>query len=369
MSLTRLDIQQFRNLERVALRPSSGVNLIYGANGSGKTSVLEAIHALAVGRSFRTHRHRPLIQWEKDAYTLYAEVDQAGASIPLGLQRRRNGEVTLKANGRAVGSLAELATLLPVQVIDAHSFALLEGSPRGRRQFMDWLVFHVEPSFFAAWKGAQRCLRQRNSLLRRDRMDGSELAIWDRELVRLSEEIDDCRRRCIEKFQPAFMGLLEEFVAIPGVSLSYQRGWDRQKPYEQVLTDNFERDRLQGHTQSGSHRADLRIMVKGQPAGEVLSRGQQKLVICALRVAQGLIFSRSTGYPCLYLVDDLPSELDDRHRAKLVEWLDRLKTQVFVTGVDREALKADWMTRNETPVRLFHVEQGRVSEQTEQQTQ
>ncbi len=369
MSLTRLNVQSLRNLESVSLSPSPRTNLIYGQNGSGKTSVLEAIHTLALGRSFRSHKHKPLIQWERDQFTVFAEVLHQGAAFPVGLQRSRSGDVSFKVNGRAVSSLAELASVLPVQVIDAHTFLLLEGSPKVRRQFMDWLVFHVEPSFFNAWKGVQRCLKQRNSLLRRDRIDLSELKLWDRELSSLSQQIHECRERTIERFQPVFLALLEEFIQIPGVSLSYQRGWDKNRGYDEVLADNFERDRQMGYTQSGSHRADLRINVEGQPAGDILSRGQQKLVVCALKIAQGYVYAKLAKGKCIYLVDDLPAELDACHRATLVEWLDKLETQVFITGVDKTSLLADWQDRPEAITRVFHVEQGTVTADvnTEQQ--
>lgn len=363
MSLTRLSIQTLRNLESAELRPSPRVNLIYGENGSGKTSILEAIHTLAMGRSFRSHKHKPLIQHHRDRYTLFARVKpgQEHGEIPLGLSRSRTGEVSFKLEGRPLGSVAELASLLPVQILNSQTFALLEGSPKVRRQFMDWLVFHVEPRFFPAWKAAQRCLKQRNSLLRRDRIDGAELAVWDRELVSQTEVIDSYRRRSIERFQTVFLELLESFVQIPGVSLSYRQGWDKERSYAQVLQDSYERDRQMGHTQSGSHRADLRMAVEGQAAAEVLSRGQQKLVVCALKIAQGYLLSELTGRRCVYLVDDLPAELDHQHRATLVDWLDRLESQVFITGVEKEPLLVDWRERPTAQPQVFHVEQGRVT--------
>jgi len=361
MPLTRLTIECLRNLESVDLSPSPGVNLLYGENGSGKTSVLEAIHTLALGRSFRSHKHKPLIQHHQERFTLFARLRTAeDIQIPLGLSRSRTGDLSFKLDGRPLSSIAELANLLPVQIINSQTFSLLEGSPKVRRQFMDWLVFHVEPRFFEAWRAAQRCLKHRNSLLRRDRIDPAELAVWDRELVRLAEQLHEYRQGCIEQFRSVFLELLESFVQIPGISLSYRRGWDKERDYAQVLAESFERDQQMGYTQSGSHRADLRIGVEGQPAADVLSRGQQKLVVCALKITQGYLLTQLTGRRCIYLVDDLPAELDDQHRATLVDWLERLKTQVFITGVKKEPLLVDWRERPDVDTRVFHVEQGRV---------
>jgi len=345
------------------MAPSSQVNLIYGENGSGKTSILEAINLLALGRSFRSHKHKPLINHQQQSFTVFGRVHtDDGSEVPIGISRHLNGDASFKANGVLVPSAADLAAYLPVQVINSDTFLLLEGSPKVRRQFIDWLVFHVEPNFFPAWKAIQRCLKHRNSLLRRDRIDPFELATWDKELVGLTDIIHEFRTQCMRQFQETFTELLKEFINIDGIAIGYYRGWDKDKPYDDVLTDGFERDMRQGYTQSGSHRADLKITVNGLDAAEVLSRGQQKLLVCALKIVQGYVFTRITGRKSIYLVDDLPAELDEKHRALLVHWLDTMGTQVFITGVEREMLASSWRDKMEITPKMFHVEQGRVTE-------
>lgn len=363
MTLKRLLIQNLRNLTSVDISPSPDVNLIYGENGSGKTSILEAINLLALGRSFRSHKHKALINYQQAAFTVFGKVHGDDHSeVPIGISRTQEGDAFFKVNGAAVPSAADLAVYLPVQVINSDTFLLLEGSPKVRRQFIDWLVFHVEPKFFPTWKAVQRCLKHRNSLLRRDRIDGFELASWDHELVGLTETIDKFRAACITELSASLDKLLDEFVKVEGIKLVYYRGWDRETAYAEVLAAGIERDHRLRYTHLGSHRADLRITVRGQDAAEVLSRGQQKLLVCALKIAQGLVFNRLTGRKCIYLVDDLPAELDEKHRALLVHWLDAMKTQVFVTGVEREILFASWRDKNQINPKMFHVEQGRVIE-------
>ena len=362
MSLTRLRVQHLRNLQGVDINPSLRVNLIYGENGSGKTSLLEAINVLALGRSFRSHKHKPLISHQQPAFTIFGKVETGpGVEVPIGIQRNQQGEVQLKANGAKVNSIADLAIYLPVQVINADTFLLLEGSPKVRRQFIDWLVFHVEPQFYPHWKALQRCLKHRNSLLRRDRIDPFELSTWDQELVQLSEAIHRFRADSMALFMPLFEQLLQEFVVLDGLQLDYQRGWDKHKDYQQVLTEGLERDKRLGMTHAGSHRADLRISLNGQDAAEILSRGQQKLLVCALKIAQGLAFAQASGRKCIYLVDDLPAELDQQHRQRLTDWLYKMNTQVFITGVERETLLASWQDKPDINPTMFHVEHGRVS--------
>lgn len=366
MTLKRLLIQNLRNLHSVDIQLSDRVNLIYGENGSGKTSLLEAINVLALGRSFRSHKHKPLISNGQGEFTIFGRVAaDDGADVPIGINRKMDGTASFKANGNLVNSAAALAVYLPVQVINADTFSLLEGSPQIRRQFIDWLVFHVEPNFFAAWKDCQRCLKHRNSLLRRDRIDGFELSTWNQELVQLTEQIHGYRQACVEQFKITFYELLKEFVNVDGIAISYYRGWDKDKSYLDLLAETQERDIQLGYTHSGSHRADLRITLNGQNAADLLSRGQQKLLVCALKIAQGLVFSRLSNRKTLYLVDDLPAELDEKHRLLLARWLDTMETQVFVTGVEPDILASTWPDKAGRAVKMFHVEQGRVNTRSE----
>lgn len=362
MSLKRLAVQQFRNLVDVDFVPSDGVNLFFGENGSGKTSVLEAIAVLGLGRSFRSHKHKPLIRHQHSSFTVFGRLHTEGADVPLGVSRSLIGEASFKANGVLVTSAAALAAYLPLQVINSDTFLLLDGTPNTRRQFIDWLVFHVEPTFFQVWKDVQRCLKHRNSLLRRDRIDRFELSIWDQELVLLTERIHALRDACMRRFFESFFPLLEEILVVEGLKLTYHRGWDGDTSYADALAASYDRDIRQGFTHVGSHRADLRITLNGQGAAEILSRGQQKLLVCALKIAQGYVFSTITGRKCIYLVDDLPAELDEGHRALLVSWLTKMETQVFVTGVEKEPLVDSWKNSSSMDMKLFHVEHGKVSQ-------
>jgi DNA replication and repair protein RecF len=371
MTLKRLLIQDLRNLGAVDIYPSSRINLLYGENGSGKTSVLEAINVLAVGRSFRGHKHRALINKEKNAFVLFGRVaTDEGLDLPIGISRHLDGSASFKVKGNSVSSVADLANYLPVQVINSDAFSLLDGAPSVRRQFMDWLVFHVEPSFFQLWKDCQHCLKHRNSLLRRDRMAGLktpnrlELASWDQELASLTEQIHQLRHKWINEFKGFFDSLIAEFVAVDGIGIDYFAGWDIQKPYSETLEAVLGRDFQAGYTQAGSNRADLKIRVHSNDAAEILSRGQQKLLVCALKIAQGLVVSHVTGRKTIYLVDDLPAELDELHRNLLAKWLGAMGTQVFITGVDQASLVATWRSMPEIETKLFHVEQGKVQEIT-----
>ena len=361
MSLSRLSLTAVRNLHPVTLSPSPRINILHGANGSGKTSVLEAIYLLGLARSFHSLRLQPMIQYEQSACTVFGQVQlPQGGLCNLGVSRGRDGDFQIRIDGENARSAAQLAETLPLQLINPDSFRLLEGAPKVRRQFLDWGVFHVEPRFLSAWQRVQKALRQRNSWLRHGRLDVIEQAAWDRELSLASAEIDGYRREYLQALKPVFERTLSELLDLSGLVLSYFRGWDKDRELLDVLSTSLPRDQAVGHTQSGPQRADLRLRIGGHNAADILSRGQQKLVVCALRIAQGHLVNQAKHGQCIYLVDDLPSELDEQHRQALCRLLEDLQCQVFITCVDPHLLKDGW--RTDTPVAMFHVEHGRITQ-------
>jgi len=362
MALSQLNIDHVRNLRQVKLKDLQRINLFYGRNGSGKTSILESIHLLGMARSFRGNTVKSLITHGEDSCTVFGSVSDSsgpGGNLALGVQRHRSGEAQIRIGGSPVKTLAELAEQLPLQVITADSFNLLNGPPGGRRQFLDWGVFHVEHGFFSQWQKFQRCLKQRNMLLRRGNMSAQELAVWTRDLVCAGEAIHDYRNTYFSHLVPRFEEILLALApSLKGVTLAYRRGWDRQLGYGEVLAQSIATDSEQGYTHSGPQRADIRVQVDGNLAADTLSRGQQKLVVCALKLAQGQLKSELGGGNCTYLIDDLPAELDSDHSRLVCELLNNLGAQVFITCVDQEEIRSVWPKNGNFG--MFHVEHGEV---------
>ncbi len=361
MTLRRLSVQNLRNLSLVDIELNPHLNVFYGANGSGKTSVLEAISILSLGRSFRSRKFKTLINKDQQAYTVFGVIQDPQGEFPVGVQRGRQAPALIKKNGSICASAAELAESLPVRVMNGHSFGLLEGAPQVRREFLDWLVFHVEPEFFGVWKSYEKCLKQRNSLLRRDKIDPLQLSLWDRELAPLAQRLDDFRAATQARLNPVFNELISGFKGLDMVSIKYSRGWDAAVEFDELLTNTRSRDSELGYTRQGPHRADLRISCDKALALDVLSRGQQKIVVSALMIAQGIVFSQVTNRTCVFLIDDLPAELDENFRQTLAGWLNDMNCQVCVTGVDRHTLLDSWEPYSPEKT-VFHVKHGVVTQ-------
>jgi DNA replication and repair protein RecF len=366
MHLQRLAITGLRNLDAVDIALLPGANFFYGANGSGKTSILEAIYLLSRGRSFRTRNLRSVINYhQKDCTCFGALMDENGSgAIPIGVNRNSDGDFTFRIAGEQVRTASQLSELLPVQLLNSDSFQLVDGSPVHRRGFLDWGVFHVEHDYRHLWARFQRCLKHRNSLLRHGRIDPLHLAVWDKEFVQVSEQIAELRSQYLDELLPVFADIGSQLGVVEGLKLNTTAGWDRTVGLETLLQEGLERDRKVGHTQAGPHRADIRIQVEGKPAAELLSRGQAKILVIALKIAQGFLLKQNRGRQCIYLLDDLPAELDASHRHKVGALLQKMGVQVMITGVDRTDLEASWPESNgaDRLVRVFHVEHGRVQD-------
>ncbi|HSY07381.1 MAG TPA: DNA replication/repair protein RecF [Steroidobacteraceae bacterium] len=349
MPLAELALENLRCIQRVELDLAPGTNLVHGPNASGKTSLLEGIYLLGRGRSFRTRNSERLIRHEETV--LRAAGRTAGAlGQSIRVEVRRRARTSAELAGVPIGSLAQLAQAFPVQAIEPGIHKLLEeGSPR-RRRWLDWAVFHVEPLFIDTWQRYARTVRQRNAALR---TAPDTARAWDAELVRHGERVTAARRRLLDALKPYWddtIGPLAGFAA----ELRYAAGWNADLSLAEAVSAAWPRDSRQGLSHAGPHRADVQVRVEGRAAGEVLSRGQQKLVATSMILAQlKMLRERADLVPTL-LLDDPAAELDSERLARFVEQVRALQCQLVLTSLNgARALFGP-------PDRVFHVEQGRV---------
>ena len=348
MSLASLQITGVRCVASASLEFSPGLNLVFGANGSGKTTVLESAFLIGRGRSFRTRHTEQLVARGRDRLQVFGTTLDPAHRI--GFEYRRDESYAARLDGQDVRSLAELPTALFAEVIDPEVHRLVEGAPAERRRWLDWGVFHVEHGFLEAWLRFTRTLKQRNAALR----SGQDPSPWNAELVEQGEAVARLRGAWLQSVLPFWQEVVQRLSSLP-VEMHYYQGWSAERSLAEVLSEGLERDRARGSTLSGPQRADVQLRLQGRPAREVLSRGQQKLVAASMVLAlmQRLRGERPT--PPTLLLDDPAAELDSFRLGALVDLVKGLHCQLIVTS-----LHADLGSFG-APDRMFHVEQGVVN--------
>lgn len=354
MGLKSLEINQFRNLLSVLLEPDAGLNLIIGDNAAGKTSLLEAIFYLSYGRSFRSSQIKHLISNDTDLFRLIATLDDGISRLGI---ERKSTEQKIRVNQTTVSRLSELSTLIPVIALHPDSHQLISAGPEHRRQFLDWGVFHVEHNFLNAWKNYRKALSQRNASLRSQQSD-QLCSLWNTELVEHASVIETSRLNYLDQMASHMESLAQTLFPDHTIDITYKRGWPVDISYEDYLIQNLHRDREKGFTQSGPHRADLKISVDGQSAQSSISRGQQKKLVCLLKIAQLIHFSTQSARRCILLFDDLPAELDRSNQDKILSILSGLDIQLFITAITADQISNKFWERH----KVFHVEHGEVEE-------
>ena len=396
--IERLQISHLRNLTQVNL-PSVACNVIIGVNGSGKTSLLEAIFLLSRGKSFRHHQPKRYIQHHQNTATVHAKINDGST---LAIQKQADATTILRLNQTTVYNQSILTEQLPTLLIDPSTMDMLEQGSASRRQLLDWLVFHMKQGFHPQWVAYQRLLKQRNSLLKKTRhltqVQLAELRSWDKGLSNHAALIHHYRERIFEEWQPYFAKSITQLLPsyAEQLSLSYSAGYDTSIALDVQLDERLEQDLQLGYTRIGNHRADIHVHwrshgstklndalinekidtdvnkalpVLKEQAANVLSRGEKKLLITALRLSQlPLLLNNadsdlSTGYATsqitpVVLLDDITAELDDRAIHILLSTLSKLPCQVFMTSLTDDIVplvQSLWSTPN-----VFHVKQGQV---------
>lgn len=358
MSLVHLDISDFRNILSAKMAPLlDGFNIIYGNNGSGKTSLLESIYYLSLGRSFRSSSTGHVVRKSADKFVICSNIRaSSGQQIPIGIERQLNGEFIARLAGKDVDSIAEIANLLPVQLINSNCHNLLDSGPAFRRKYLDWGAFYYANDFLRIWRQFKRVLKQRNAALAA-RVSRKELNAWSDELSQSALSFHQLRQDYVEALLPILNTMVSELLEISDLKIEYYPGWDIDIEYQEMLSKSIDRDTQLGYTQFGPQRANFNIVINKLPAKDILSRGQQKLFVCAMILAQGELLFRSKNKRPIYLVDDLPSELDMTSRFNLIALLSKQEAQIFVTAVERETFDSCLKTK---PAKLFHVEHGNL---------
>jgi len=348
MAISQLSLTDFRNLRSTTLDFNSRFNFVSGDNGSGKTSLLEAIYVLCQAHSFRTHQLKQCINHDKSSFLLFGRFEDHKAGLA-----KNDKKLEIHVDGESIKRRSELVRKTPINIVNADSFVMLDGAPQKRRAFIDWCMFHVEPNYAEQWRLFQHALRQRNRLLK-TRQDIKLLDYWDQHLIEPSLNLSTMRRDYCKKLQAIAEVELCEILSGISLELEYRQGWPDDLSLLDATRSNRERDIRSGFTNAGIHRDDLRIMSQGKNASEILSRGQSKRLCLALLLAALKVVSKSRQDRIILLIDDLNSELDSKSQNIVYQQLVDLDLQMFISNIDSPVPEA--ISGKE--IKLFHVEHG-----------
>ncbi|PPU92748.1 DNA replication/repair protein RecF [Xanthomonas albilineans] len=362
MHLFRLDFHHLRRFPSIELTPAPGMNLITGDNGAGKTTILEAMHLMAYGRSFRCRVRDGLIRQGQAGLDVFVEWHEQAADT--GQTRRRRAGLQHsgqdwrgRLDGQDVPYLGTLCAALAVVTFEPGSHVLVSGGGEARRRFVDWGLFHVEPDFLSLWRRYARALKQRNALLKSGGA-GAALDAWDHELAEAGEPLTSRRQHYLDRLLRRLLILAPELAPALGIEqLQFSPGWRRHEiSLADALLLNRDRDRQLGYTTVGPHRADWSLSFAAIPGRDALSRGQAKLTALACLLAQAEDYAEQRGEWPVIALDDLASELDQHHQVRVLQCLRAGPAQVFLTATETPQALSD----AGLPIARFHVEHGQI---------
>lgn len=333
MIIRSLSLTGFRNLATQNIEFHPKCNVFYGANASGKTSLLEAVYYLSHLRSFRQREFSKIIADEQEFLRLITKCHTDLSDHHIGIEVNKQEHI-VRIDATPLKQRSTLAKMLPCLYLDPETGKLLTDSPKFRRQFMDWGLFHTKSNYHHLWQNYDRALKQRNIILRQ-KQNPRLLDSYDELLIQFGNQITEKREEFIQKLFEKASPLLSKLINQPFEwSIEYKKGFTGNS-FAEELKNQREKDFIMGHTRAGPHRGDFVVKANHKNVSEYLSRGQIKLASIALTLAQIQLFQEyNVTQNVILLMDDMSAELDKQHREILLTEFLRLNVQLFITCLE-----------------------------------
>jgi DNA replication and repair protein RecF len=342
--IRELNLKHFRCFENIKISFTPGINLVYGSNGSGKTSILEATYLAGRGRSFRTNYLSDLIHRDHKDSIVFLQGSQNQLDFRIGCQI--SSSLLIKLNNEILRKRTLLLDYFPLQIITPISHQLVDSGPSNRRKFIDWGLFHVEQSYRSNWSQFHRVLKQRNKVLK---TKGNDLKSWDEQFIFVANLLHEHRKQYFEQLSEYFVRIQEELIGEKFADITYFPGWNINAGLKIDLDKNRSNDFLAGFTHVGCHKSDIKFSFV-RSKRNVLSRGQQKLLVFSLQLSQCLHLKDKTGLTPVLLVDDISSELDKNYLNRLVSVIGDLELQSIISSIEPDNINSERISNT------FHVE-------------
>ncbi len=358
MWLSNLTVRNCRIIKEATLSLSPDINFIYGSNGSGKSSLLEAISILSIGRSFRTSRIAEVIRYEEEALLSTSIVSSEDfENKRIGIEKSTS-KTLIRVNKQNIQSQSELSKILPISIIHPLSHELITGGSLKRRRFIDWLAFYKYPEFHHQWKLYQTLLKQRNAALKDPKLYYA-LEHLTYELCKLQQPIHSYRQQALEKLKQTIEDSIPSFLIEQSAQLTLKTGLPKDIGLDADSLVNYYNsklsyEKLRGRTVQGVHCSDIVINLNGMPAVSSASRGQSKLLSLLLHIAQNITITQQG----IIAIDDLAAEIDESNYRKLIDFVPSLNRQVIITSTHKPEVLP-----NKLDYSMFHVKHGEVTKE------
>lgn len=354
MIINSLHLENLRIIKNANISLGKGINLFTGVNGSGKSSLLESVHVLATGRSFRTSKIDNLKSFDTDYFTISSNINRNDLIKTVGF-RKDKSSFDIRVNAKNVNRLSELALNFSLVTFHSNSIFLIEGEPQYRRHYIDWWLFHSENKFYPEWLRYQKLLKQRNAALRKELC---YMHVWEESLAESGENLNLFRKSAVEFLMSELVSLINYNYSslLSDFSWQYNTGWSKDETLASSLNRNRQRDIQYGFTSVGPHRSDLRFIFHGKDAKDILSRGQQKTLSLLMLMTLASIHKKVLNEIPAFMVDDISSELDNTQRYNLIEQIIDFGGQVLLTAIDERDLKIS----TSASINKFVLQKGEV---------
>mgnify|MGYP001198946465 FL=1 len=356
MPITKISLNNFRCFKNLELSLSPGINFFFGSNGSGKTSILESVFIFSSGKSFKSSNLTSLINYDNDKFTLKGFDNKKGYIVEI--EKSKNKTISISLNNNKTNT-NKLVKEFPCTPIHNNTFSFANASPDFRRKLVDRSIFIAEDNFSNAWFSFYRSLRQRNFLLKNNRI--SDIYSWNTKLADEAEKLTKYRKDFFKKTLNEFYLLInllkpeDVFDFFNFIKIEFSQGWALEKSYLDVLNENKDIDIKRRSTTSGPHKSDIKFFINDIDARQILSRGEQKFFSIIWSCAQHEVLKKHYEIDATLLIDDIKSELDERVFKLFSDLLNHINTQVIFSCIDD--CFSSKITSSFNEFKKFHVEQ------------
>ncbi len=362
MSLKKISISNFRCFDNIELIFSDFNNFVYGSNGSGKTSILEALYFCSTGRSFKSSNKDFCIQKNKNAFKIQLETL---SNNKICISKEFKKSITFEIDENKVTSI-ELFRTIPSTLLDNKTFSMFADTPKYRRKIFDRCLIAADKNYNKEFFSFHRSLKQRNAALKFKRL--TNIDMWSQILIKAGASVSKEREIFFEETKKTFFGFIKNFrdsrvvKIINSLEIVFNKGWSNDLSLKEALSASRDIDQIKTITTLGPHKADIKFLINDSDIKYILSRGEQKFMAILWCLSMHKTLSDFYGIKPFLIIDDIHSELDEGFYNELINFLPKTGNQLFFSDINnpfnskiKDQLKE---------LKKFHVEQFTDAEKT-----